>query len=70
MSQALSTLSGGTDPGTDRSRAIRERISELAKIYTSSTNQVAAKQRWSKRLSQPEFGMSMLAKLRRSRWAN
>jgi DNA-binding HxlR family transcriptional regulator len=54
MSQALSTLSGNRSLERIDHEGDQMKVSELAKS-TSSTNQVAAKQRWSQgRLSQPK----------------
>ena len=65
MSQALSTLSGERLLERIDREGDQMKVSELAKIYTSSTNQVATKQRWNQgRFSQPRsLGVSMLAKL-------
>lgn len=65
MSQALSTLSGERLLDRMEQEGDRMKVSELAKVYTSSTNQVAAKQRWSQGTwSAPkETGVSALVAL-------
>jgi hypothetical protein len=65
MSQALSTLSGEELLERIENEGHQMKTSELQKIYTASTSQVAVKQRWSQgsHVGGSDFGMSALAQM-------
>jgi DNA-binding MarR family transcriptional regulator len=65
MSQALSTLSGEELLERIKNDGDRMKTTELQKIYTASTNQVAVKQRWSQgsQTGVSDLGMSALAQI-------
>jgi len=65
MSQAMSTLASETLLEKMEEEGTQMKATELTKIYTGSTNQVAAKQRWShgSQAGGSDLGMSALAQL-------
>jgi hypothetical protein len=65
MSQALSTLSGEELLDRIETEGHQMKTTELQKIYTASTSQVAVKQRWSQghQTGGSDFGMSALAQM-------
>ena len=67
MSQAMSTLAAETLLERLESEGDELKTTELTKIYTAATNQVAAKQRWSQGSTERviDEGMSAIAKLLR-----
>lgn len=65
MSQAMATLAGETILDRLEREGDEMKIAELTKVYSASTNQVAAKQRWSQGGSRASGGdgMSILTKI-------
>jgi hypothetical protein len=65
MSQALSTLSGEELLERIENEGNQMKTTELQKIYTASTSQVAVKQRWSQgsQVGSSDFGMCALAQM-------
>ena len=65
MSQAMSTLSGETLLEKMETEGTDMKTTELQKIYSASTNQVAVKQRWSQgsQIGPNDQGMSALAQM-------